>query len=154
MSLMFSDRRTGPTSEPVREFEQVADRLRRMLDQTLGVGSPELLAETAAWTPLVDIEEQDDAYMIEADLPGVNREDVNIEVVGNELTISGEIKERERKGVVRRRMRRVGRFDYRVRLPEQVNPDKIEAKLSDGVLRVRVPKSEQAQRRRVEVKPS
>src|SRR5207302_973265 len=103
-------------------------------------------------SPLVDIEEQDDAYAIEAELPGVKRQDVNIELVGNELAISGELKEREHKGVIRRRTRRVGRFDYRVGLPEQVDADKVEAKLSDGVLTVRVPKSQQAQRRRVEIK--
>jgi HSP20 family protein len=154
MSQLIPARRSGQAAEPAREFEQVADRLRRMLDQTFGLGSPALLAETAAWTPLVDIEEQENAYVLEADLPGVRREDVDIEVVGNELTISGEIKEPERQGVIRRRMRAVGRFEYRVRLPEQVNSDQIEATLSDGVLRVRVPKSEQAQRRRVEVKAS
>jgi HSP20 family protein len=153
MSQMLSDRRAGSPPEPVRELEQVADRIRQVLDQTFGLAAPALLAETA-WTPLVDIEEQDDAYVVEAELPGVKREDVNIEVVGNELTISGEIKESEREGTLRRQTRRTGRFDYRVQFPEQVNPDGIEAKLSEGVLTVRVPKSEQSERRRVEVQPS
>jgi HSP20 family protein len=136
-------------------LEQVPERMRRMLEQTLGsFGSPALLSEAAAWTPLVDIEEEDDAFVIEAELPGVKRDDVNIELVGNELSITGEIKERERKGVVRRRTRRVGRFDYRVALPSQVDTKKIEAKLNEGVLTVRVPKAERAQRQRIEVKAS
>lgn len=134
-------------------LEQVPDRMRRMLEQTLGsFGSPALLTEAATWTPLVDIEEEDDAYVIEADLPAVKRDDVNIELMGNELSISGEIKERERKGIVRRRTRRTGRFDYRVTLPSLVEPRQIEAKLNDGVLTLRVPKAERAQRQRIEVK--
>jgi len=101
---------------------------------------------------MVNLEEQDDSYVIEAELPGIKREDVNIELVGNELAISGEVKERERKGVLRRETRRTGRFAYRVTLPDQVDAEKIDAKLTDGVLTVRVPKSERAQRRKIEIK--
>ena len=79
-------------------------------------------------------------------------ENVNVELVGNELMITGEIKEKEHKGTVRRQSRRTGRFDYRVSLPAHVDPEKVEAKLTDGVLEVRVPKSERAQRRRIEIK--
>jgi HSP20 family protein len=72
---------------------------------------------------------------------------VNIELVGNELSITG-----ERKGTVRRRTRRTGRFEYSVRLPDQVDAAKIEASLDQGVLNVRVPKSERAQREKIEIK--
>jgi HSP20 family protein len=112
------------------------------------------MREVGGWSPLVDIEEKDDAYVLEAELPGVAREDVVIELVGNELAISGEVKESERTGVVRHRTRRTGRFEYRVSLPEQVDADKVEAALADGVLTVRAPKSERAQRRTIEVKAS
>ena len=138
--------------EPLSELEQVAERMRRMLDQTFGSfdwPSPE---EARGWSPLVDIEEADDAYVVEAELPGVKREDVNIELVGNELTITGEVKEREHKGALRRQTRRTGRFAYRVGLPAQVGAENIEARLSDGVLTVRVPKAERAQRKKIEVK--
>jgi len=110
------------------------------------------LTEGAGWSPFVDIEEQDDAYLLEAELPGVKRDDVNIEVVGNELSITGEIKEKERKGALRRRTRRTGRFEYRVRLPEQVDASKIDAGLDQGVLTIRVPKSERSQRQKIEIK--
>ena len=108
--------------------------------------------EGAGWSPFVDIEEQDDAYELEVELPGVKREDVNIEVVGNELSITGDIKEKERKGAIRRRTRRTGRFEYRVRLPDQVDASKIQARLDQGVLTVRVPKAERAKRQKVEIK--
>jgi HSP20 family protein len=123
-----------------------------MLEQTFGsLGWPSP-TEQGGWLPPVDIEEADDAYVVEADLPGVKRQDVNIELVGNELMVTGEIKERERKGALRRQTRRVGRFDYRVVLPDHVDDDKVEANLADGVLTVRVPKAERAQRRKIEVK--
>jgi len=159
MSQLVPERRSTGSQErwePLSELEQVTQRMRRMLDQTFGgFGWPSsLLSEAAGWTPLVDIVEQDDGYVIEAELPGVRREDVNIEVAGNELSITGEIKEPERKGTVRRRTRRTGRFEYRVRLPEQVDALKIEASLDQGILTVRVPKSERAQRQRIEIKSS
>ena len=137
--------------EPLRELEQVTDRMRRMLDETFGAW-PSLLTDVATWSPAVDVEETDSEYVIEAELPGVRREDVNMELARNELTITGEVKERERKGTLRRRTRRTGRFEYRVALPEQVDSEKIDAKLDQGVLTVRVAKSERAQRRRIEIK--
>jgi HSP20 family protein len=156
MSQLLPERRSGVASErwePLTELEQVSERMRRMLEQTFGgLGWPSPLREAAGWSPLVDIEEIDDAYVVEAELPGVQRQDVNVELVGRELTITGEIKERERKGTLRRRARRTGRFEYRVSLPDQVDAEKIDAKLAEGVLTVRVPKSERAPRRQIEIK--
>ena len=64
-------------------IEQVPERMRRMLEQTLGsFATPALLSEAATWTPLVDIEEEDAAYVIEAEVPGAKREDINIELAG------------------------------------------------------------------------
>ncbi len=151
MSQLLPERsRTGSSEDwsPMSELGQLNERMRRMLEQTFGG----MLDEPAGWIPAVDIEEREDAYVVEAEVPGVKREDVNIEVAGKELTISGEIKEREREGVIRRRTRRVGRFEFRVALPSEVNPEGVDAKLNDGVLTVRVPKAERAQRRRIEVK--
>jgi HSP20 family protein len=129
--------------------------MRRLLEQTLGgFGLSAALADTGAWVPLVDIEERDDGYVIEAELPGVKREDVNVELVGNEVTISGEVQEQERQGVLRGSARRTGRFHYRVALPNAIDIDKAEAELNDGILTIRVPKSETAPRRRVEIKSS
>jgi HSP20 family protein len=133
---------------PLSELGQLNERMRRMLEQTFGG----MLDEPAGWVPAVDIEELEDAYVVEAEVPGVKREDVNIEVSGNELAISGEIKVREREGIIRRRTRRVGEFEFRVVLPNEVNAEGIDAKLNDGVLTVRIPKAERAQRRRIEVK--
>jgi HSP20 family protein len=153
--MAVQERRAQPEQamrrwKPLQDFEQAAQRMRRLLDETFS-GAP-LLAEVAAWTPPVDVEETDDAYVVEAEVPGVKREDVNVELVGNELTISGEIVERERVGIIRRRTRRTGRFEYRVALPEGVDGDKIEARLDKGVLTVKVPKAQRAEHKKIEVK--
>jgi HSP20 family protein len=152
MSQALQERRPRDTSERAQPLTEV-ERLRRMLDQTFGsFGLSSLVTESVGWSPPVDIEEQDNAYVIEAELPGVKKDDVNIELVSNELMITGEIKEREREGILRKRTRRIGRFEYRVRLPEQVDADNVQASLKDGVLSVRVPKREQAERRTIQVK--
>jgi HSP20 family protein len=105
-----------------------------------------------AWVPQADIEETDDAWVVEAEVPGVDRKDVNVELRDGELVITGEIKQKERKGIVRRRTRRTGQFEYRVTLPGQSDQEHIEANLHEGVLTVRVPKAEQAKPSRIEVK--
>jgi HSP20 family protein len=104
------------------------------------------------WVPAADLEETDDAYVLELDLPGVDKKDVNIELRDNEVRITGEVKEKERTGLLRRKARTVGRFRYEVALPDQVSADGIDASLSDGVLQVRVPKAQNEQRRRIDVK--
>lgn len=147
MSQLLPERRTEGWS-PLSDIGQLNERMRRMLEQTFGG----LLDDTAGWIPAVDIEEKDDAYVVEAEVPGVKREDVNIEVTGHELFISGEMKERKREGVIRRQTRRTGRFEFRVTLPGEVDPEGVDAKLNDGVLIVRIPKAQRMQRRRIEVK--
>ena len=132
--------------EPFSQLEQLQEQTARLMETVLA-GDGERI-----WSPVADIEETDDAWIVEAELPGVKREDVNVEMHDSELVITGEIKERERKGILRRRTRKTGEFDYRVTLPGHVDASNIEASLNDGILTVRVPKSEQARARRIEVK--
>jgi HSP20 family protein len=104
------------------------------------------------WVPAFDIEETQDSYILEMDLPGVKPEDVNIELRnGNELRITGNYHERERTGTMRRQGRRGGDFEYDVVLPGDVNAEQIDATLEDGVLTVRLGKA-QPQARRIQVK--
>jgi HSP20 family protein len=133
---------------PFRELDEIQSRMSRLLESTLGNASTSL---AGAWTPPVDIEETDDAYVVEVELPEVKREDIDVELNDNELSIHGEIKERERTGIIRRQTRRSGQFDYRVTLPGQVDPESTEASLKDGVLRLTLHKSEGQKRRRIEI---
>lgn len=135
--------------DPFRELEDVRARMDRLFGEVLN--NPGLRAD-GTWSPLVDIEETDDAWVVEADLPGVKKGDVDIEVRDSELVIHGELKERERAGILRRRTRRTGQFDYRVTLPGDVDDGQIDAVLRDGVLTVRIPKPARAQPRRIDVK--
>jgi HSP20 family protein len=157
MTQLETERRSSGAVErwdPASEIEQMTDRMRRMLEQTFGGFGFARPGERAGWMPLADLEEQDDAYVVQLELPGVKPEDVNIELIGNELSITGEVKEEERQGVVRKRMRRYGRFEHRLALPSQLDADKVDAKLKDGVLTVRVPKSEKAKRKQITVQTS
>ena len=132
--------------EPFRELEELQEAMGQLFGSALtGDGG------TGIWVPFVDVEETEDAWVVEAELPGVKAKDVNVEVREGELVISGEIKERERKGILRRRTRRVGQFEYRVRLPGLGDAEDVKADLDEGVLIVRVPKPEQARPRRIEV---
>ncbi len=134
--------------DPLREIADLQQRMGQLMDSVWSAGG---LGE-ALWSPLVDIEETEDAWVVEADLPGVKKGDINIEVSDSELAITGEIKERERRGVLRRRTRRTGHFEYRVTLPGDADTDNIDASLNEGVLTVRVPKPERAKPRRIEIK--
>lgn len=135
--------------DPMREFDDLSDRMSRLMASVFGpIGT-----ETAiAWTPLADVIEAEDAYLVEIELPGVERDDISVEVIGNELVVTGEFKERERAGMLRNRTRRVGRFDFRAVLPRDVNSEEVSAELSEGVLTIRVPKSEAVRPRQITVK--
>jgi HSP20 family protein len=110
-----------------------------------------VLSPDSVWVPLADIEETEDAWVVEAELPGVNKKDINVDVRDSEVVVTGEIKEKERKGLLRKRTRPVGRFEYRVLLPGEVNADGVDASLDDGVLTIRIPKAEKARPRRIEI---
>ena len=130
--------------DPFRELDELYDRMNRLWETVLVPGAER-------WSPLADVEETDDAYSVEIDLPGVSREDVDIQLDDRELTVSGEVKEKERSGILRRRTRRVGQFHYAVRLPGDVDADNVTASLHEGVLTVRVPKSQAAKPRRIAI---
>ena len=137
--------------DPFRDLEELQARTAQLIGSALPAG----LAENGApWVPPVDIEETDDAWIIEAEVPGVKRDDVNVDLRDNELVITGEIKERERVGLLRRRTRRVGQFEFRVTLPGETDRDRVDADLHDGVLTVRIPKPERAEPRRIEITTS
>jgi HSP20 family protein len=134
--------------DPFRDLEELQARTAQLIGSAL----PQALAEDGApWVPPVDIEETDDEWIVEAEVPGVKRDDVNVDLRDNELVISGDIKERERKGILRRRTRRVGQFEFRVTLPGDADRDRVEADLHDGVIKVRIPKPQQPEPRRIEI---
>jgi HSP20 family protein len=145
-------RETTPARwDPWRDMAEMRQRMDRLFEQFMGGAGRE--GDGGVWSPPVDLEETDDAWVVEADLPGVKKDDVSVELRDNELEIHGESKEQTRSGVLHRHARRTGQFDYRVTLPGEIDAERdVDAQLSDGVLRVRVPKGEHSQPRRVEIK--
>jgi HSP20 family protein len=138
-----------PALDPLRELAQLHQRMSQLMNTALGT---DLLCPTApGWTPLADVTETDDAYVVEIEVPGVGRKDLTVEAVGSELRVSGEIVEKEKVGWLRHRTRHVGQFVYRTTLPADIDTDDISADLADGVLTVRVPKTEAAKPRRITV---
>jgi HSP20 family protein len=152
----FPARRSGrdvATADPYREFEDIYDRMGQLVNAVL-IGGPYLRVTDVPWAPLADITETDEAYVIEAELPGVTKDNIKVEVNDREVVISGEIPQQDEDGENgrrRRRGRRTGRFELRSVLPGDINPDAITANLSDGVLTVRAPKAEAAKPRHVEI---
>src|ERR1700716_381983 len=95
--------------EPFRGLEELQDQMGQLMES---MWAPAGAGHGGVWSPVVDVEETEDAWIVEAELPGVERKDVNVELRDSELAISGEIKERERKGILRRQTRRTGQFEY------------------------------------------
>ena len=109
---------------------------------------------TASWAPSVDITENDEAFTILADIPGVDPKDIEISMDKGVLSIKGERKSEtvEEKENYRRVERQSGQFYRRFTLPESADADKIEAKSEHGVITITIPKQEVAVSRRIEVK--
>jgi HSP20 family protein len=135
--------------DPFSELEELQNRTQQLIE---GLWSGAGGTNGGAWSPPVDIEETEDAWIVEAEIPGIDKKDIHVDVQGSELTVTGEIKERERKGILRRRTRRTGQFELRVMLPGEIDADGVEASLNHGVLEVRVPKPERERPHQVEVK--
>ncbi|MDA0334199.1 MAG: Hsp20/alpha crystallin family protein [bacterium] len=110
----------------------------------------------AAWRPSVDIAETQNEYLITADLPGINREDLTVTVTEGRLTLRGERRQasEEKNGSAHRVERLYGTFSRAFDLPGAVNVDGITAIYQDGVLAVTVPKAEEAKPKQIEVKIS
>jgi HSP20 family protein len=131
--------------DPVREMGDAYDQMNQLMREYFREGIPPVIA---------DIEETDNSYIIEMDVPGVTRDDINVELRENELRVTGEVKERERKGILRRQARKVGQFEHALVLPPDVDAKNVDATLRDGVLTIRVGKTTSSQPRQIEVKNS
>ncbi len=111
-------------------------------------------ARPSNWVPVVDIREEDDKYVISADIPGVKPEDIDIQTENKVLTVRGErkVEHNEEKDGYIRRERVSGSFERSFRLPDVADLDKIEAKYENGELHILVPKRKEATARKIEVK--
>ena len=130
---------------PARDLFGFGGGLNRFFDDFFAPARYEADAsETWNWQPVVDVYDKDDSIVIKADLPGVDKKDINVDLNGRILTLSGErTEEKEASGdSCYRKERSYGKFLRSFNLNADVLPDKINATYKDGVLHVTIPKSE------------
>ncbi len=141
--------------EPWGSFSKLHDEINRLFDNRLQNGDAQDPSRvvTSNWTPAVDIREEKDAFVLHADIPGVEPADIEITMENGVLTIKGErrVEKQSEEDSFKRVERAYGVFYRRFSLPETANADAITASGNNGVLEVRIPKQELAQPRRIAV---
>lgn len=126
------------------------DDFNRMFRQFFGDSDTSL---AGAFSPALDVEENEDGFTLHVELPGVTPDQVDVSIEENVLTVAGQrdfYSDTNAEGF-KRIERRFGRFHRAVRLPDRVDPDRIEASYRDGLLTITVPKAESAKPRRIQV---
>jgi HSP20 family protein len=137
------------TYSPWRELDEVTNRLASMFDDT-GVRRP----NGTMWAPQVNVAETADEVVLTAELPGMSREQVTIELEQNVLTIAGEKVEERTEGEEQRYHlweRTYGSFHRSFSLPRPVNGEDATARFENGVLEIRLPKAPEAKGRKIEI---
>jgi HSP20 family protein len=139
--------------EPFDGLNRLHSRINDLFDENFGRARALPSATTGVWLPPVDILESKDAYLIRAELPGMKKEDFNLEVNDGPLTLSGERKaESLTDGVEYHRNERIhGRFSRSFYLPQTVKQEEIRANCRDGMLEIHVPKVEEAKPRQIAI---
>jgi len=136
-----------------RELSSLHQEMDRLWDRFVGE-TPLVRRITGEWWPTVDVSETKDNFVIKAELPGMDANDVNVSVSGNVLTVKGEKrKEEEEKDEHHYRAERYyGSFQRSFQLPSSMQAEKVEATFDKGVLRVILPKVEEAKKKEIKIK--
>ena len=143
--------------EPFRDLVSIQDRMNRIFDEAFRGGTRPSSSDEewslGSWAPAVDIFEQDGNIVLKAELPGVDPKDVDVRVENNVLTLRGERKldNEVQKENYHRVERAYGSFSRSFTLPSVVDTEKIKADYRDGVLRVTLPKREEARPKQISI---
>jgi HSP20 family protein len=143
--------------DPFREMTSLQERMNRLFsDVRARTPFEEEEITRGAWVPAVDIYETNDSLVLKAELPGLTKEDIAVEVKDSTLTLKGEKKfEREVKEENYHRVERsYGSFQRAFTLPGTVEQDKVKAKFKDGILEITLPKVEEAKPKQIKVEVS
>jgi HSP20 family protein len=130
--------------DPLTELLDLQERMNRLFDETLGRERLEQPAVVhGAWVPVADVFETPDTYFVEIELPGLGKDEIEIQAQGDELVVRGERRscQTSRPEVFHRLERRHGPFARGFRFPEEVEPDRVSTEFADGLLRLSVPKA-------------
>jgi HSP20 family protein len=141
--------------DPFREMRNLQDEVNRLFSSSFsrGEGGDNGLTR-GAWSPSVDIFENKNEIVLEAEMPGVNADDVNISIENNVLTLSGErrFEKKDESDNFHRVERSYGSFSRSFTLPSTVSSENAQAEFENGVLRLKLAKREEAKPRRIEIK--
>ncbi len=140
--------------DPFRNVAALQDRINRIFDESFSRNADvDDDISMSAWKPLVDIYETDEAIILKAELPGIKKEDVSVEIKDNVLTLKGErVEDKEVKNESYfRKERCFGTFSRAFNLQHRVQPDKIKARFKDGILKVEIPKPEEEKPKQITV---
>ncbi|GIV96107.1 MAG: heat-shock protein Hsp20 [Herpetosiphonaceae bacterium] len=129
---------------PFEEALSLRDAMNRLFEESFV--RPTSLRSTDLLTPALDLYESNEAFHVEMAVPGIKPEDLDITLQDNVLTISGEIKQEQQTNErqYHRMERRYGRFSRSISLPRQVKADQVSATVENGILRIDIPKAEEA----------
>lgn len=132
-------------------FRRMDRLIEDFMNEFSDIGAREGVLQT--FEPPCDLMETDDNYNICIDLPGMHAKDVNVEVMGNTVSVWGERKfeRKTEKGGTQYHERRLGAFERRIQLPENVNAEKIQANFDAGVLTLTLPKVGHAQKKKINI---
>ena len=140
--------------DPFRNVAALQDRINRIFDESFSrTADVDDDISMSAWKPSVDIYETDEAIFLKAELPGIKKEDVSVEIKDNVLTLRGErVEDKEiKEGSYFRKERCFGTFSRAFNLQHRVQPDKIKAKFKDGILEIEIPKPEEEKPKQITV---
>ncbi len=151
MKILPTPRHRPARPSPWRDFDLLEDRMQRLMQSFPLWETP---AEAFTWTPRVDLVGEEGHFVLTAEIPGIEPDDISVEVEGNVLTIKGEKKfEREQKDEhMHVAERRYGTFERTFTLPSAADSENIEADFQQGVLTLQIPKRPEARGRKIEVK--
>ena len=141
--------------DPFRDLLTLQDRMDRLFEESLSRNKVfEQSLASGLWSPAVDIYETENEIILKAELPGLKKEDVSIEVTDDSLTLSGERSfEKDVKEENYHRIERsYGSFSRTFSLPSTVDRDNVIAKFNDGILEIHIPKAEKSTARVIEIK--
>ena len=140
--------------EPARELQSIQQEMNRLFGTFFDSPAGGNGGRLRRWIPAMDLVEESDHYVLRADLPGLNEDDVKVELEDNVLTISGERRSEheDKKEGYYRIERASGGFSRSLTLPEGVDSDSVHANFDKGVLEVSIPKPEERKPRRVAIR--
>ena len=139
--------------QPFEGLTRLHSRIDDLFDESLARGRGNPGYGSAVWSPPVDVLESKDSYLLRAELPGMKKEDVQLEVNNGTLTLTGERKaETPANGVEYRSVERLaGKFSRSFYLPRSVKQEAIQATYRDGILEIHVPKADEAKARQIAI---